>query len=39
MGWTNYLDTSKDLDELLKKHYEAAVEKAGPRTEEENSNE
>ena len=30
-GWTNYLDTSKALDELLKEHYEAAVEKAGPR--------
>ena len=30
-GWTNYLDTSKALDELLKEHYEAAVEKAGSR--------
>ena len=27
-GWTNYLDTSKALDELLQEHYEAAAEKA-----------
>ena len=38
-GWTYYLETSKALDELLKEHHEAAVEKAGTRTEEENSNE
>ena len=38
-GWTYYLETAKALDELLKEHHEAAVEKAGPRTEEENSSE
>ena len=38
-GWTYYLDTSKALDELLKEHHEAAIKKASPRTEEENSNE
>ena len=30
-GWTNYLDTSKALDELLRAHHEAAVEKAEER--------
>ena len=37
-GWTYYLDTSKALDELLKEHHEAAVKKAGTRTEEEKPN-
>ena len=27
-GWSNYLNTSKALDELLQEHYEAAAEKA-----------
>ena len=29
--WSNYLDTSKALDELLREHYEAALGEAGTR--------